>query len=129
MEVHEVVDDSALQVVLDLVDYDSASHIDQLDICKVLLILIDCLVHLLVLLNAIAKVPARFFWILPHVVRRCGLNLHDVGHDDVFGVAFRFYVKGLHVVLLAFLSNPATARFGGIGRIQYCNNTLSAIKP
>ena len=77
MEIHEIIDDSALKVVLDLVDNDLLPNIYQFDVCKIFLILIDSLVDLLVSPDPIAEILTCDFWVLSLVVWRCGLDFHD----------------------------------------------------
>ena len=68
MKIHEVVHDSALQVILNLVDDDLLADIDQLHVCQVLFILIDCLINLLIVSYPVSKVQCSRFWVLAFVV-------------------------------------------------------------
>ena len=87
MEVHKIVDHPALQIVLDCIDDDLLAHVDQLDVCQILLVLVDGLVDLFVIPNAVPKVLCGLFWILAFVVGRGSLDLEDVGHDQSLVVA------------------------------------------
>ena len=112
MEVHEVIDDSALEVVFDLVDDDLSTDVDQLDVCKILLILVDGLVHLLVFLDPVAEVSTCDFRVLALVVWGCGLYFHDIRHDDVVIVAFRLDVQCLDTICFAALGDPSATSLG-----------------
>ena len=129
MEIHEIVDDAALQVVFDLVDDHLATDIDQLDIGEMLLILIDCLVNLLIFPDPVEEIATRVFRILPLVIRRRGFHLHDVCHYDIFIVTFGLDEQRLDAVRFAALCNPTTTGLGRIRSIQYGYHTLSTIEP
>lgn len=68
MQVHEIVYDAALEVVFDLVDDDLFSHVDELDICEVFLVFVNCFIDLFVVSNSIAEVFGGFFRVLTLVV-------------------------------------------------------------
>jgi hypothetical protein len=91
VEVHQVVYHTTLQVVLNLIDDDLLPHVDQLDVGEVPLILVDCLIDLFVVADTVAEIGSRLLWVLAHVVRRSRLHFQNVGHDQVFVVAFRLH--------------------------------------
>ena len=64
MKIHEVVNNSALQVILNTVDDDLLAHINQFHICQVLFILVDCLINLLIVSYAVPKVQCGGFRVL-----------------------------------------------------------------
>lgn len=112
MKIHQIVDDSTLQVVSYLVDNHLPAHVDQLHICEILLVFVNGLIHLFVVADPIPKIPGGNFGVLTLVVRRGGLDLQDVAHDDIFIVAFGFDVQGLDVVGFAALVDPPSTVFG-----------------
>lgn len=112
MKIHEIVNDSTLQVVSYLVDHNLSAHIDQLHICEILLVFVNGLIHLFIVADPISKIPGGNFGVLTLVVGRGGLDLQDVAHDDVFIVAFGLDVQGLDVVGFAALVNPPSAVLG-----------------
>lgn len=79
-----------MEVVLDLVDNHLLAHIDQLDVCEIALILVDRLVDLLVVSDAVSEVRCSYFWVLSYVVWRRGLDFQNVAHNQILVVAFRF---------------------------------------
>ena len=129
MEIHEVVDDSALQVVLYLVDDDLLAHIDQFHICQVLFILIDCLVHLFIIPYPVAKVHCSCFWILAYIVGRCGLDLQDVCHDGLFGIALGFNIERLDAVGFTALTDPSSSSLCRICSVQYGDSSSICLEP
>jgi hypothetical protein len=88
MEIHKEVDNTALQVILDLVDDDLMSDVDQLDVGQVSFVFVNGFVHLFVVSDSVSEVLCSGFWVLPSVVRGCGLNFENIAHDDVFIIAF-----------------------------------------
>lgn len=128
MQVHEVVDDATLEIVLDTVDDDLLANIHQFQVGVVVLILvaINSLVDLFVVLDPIAKVLSRLFWILALVVGACQLDVTDVGHDGLFIIAFAFDKQNFDAMGSARIIDPFTAFLGGIGRIQNANNAAGA---
>ena len=68
MEVHQVVHNPTLEVVLYLIDNDLLSDIDELNVRKIALILVYCLVNLLVVANAVAEVCCSLLGVLANIV-------------------------------------------------------------
>ena len=76
MQVHQVVDNSRLKISLDVVDDDLAAHVDQLDICQI--VLRDRLIGLSVVDDSRLEVFDRLFWIHVLVIGGFQLDGHDV---------------------------------------------------
>ena len=129
MEVHKIVDDSTLKVVLDLIDNNLTPYVNQLDVCKVLLIVIDGLVNLLICLDPTKKIFACNLGILSRVVWRCSLDFHDIRPDNVLIVTFRLHIKRLDILGFTLFSDPAATSLGGVGGIEYGNYTLLIVEP
>ena len=87
MQVHQIVDNPTLQVVLNAIDDDLLADIHELQIRKITLGLINCLVNLLVIFDAITEVLSSYLGVQPYVVWRCSLDLQNIAHDQVFIVA------------------------------------------
>ena len=68
MEVHEVVNHTALQVILYLVDDDLLTDINEFDVRQVFFIFINCLVYFFIIANPVSKILSRNFRILSLVV-------------------------------------------------------------
>lgn len=128
MQVHEVVDNATLKIVLDTVDDDLLANIHQFQVCVAVLILvaINSLVDLFIVLDPSAKVLSRLFWILTLVVGACQLDVADVGHDGLFIITFAFDKQNLDAMSSARIIDPFTTLLGGIGRIQDANNAAGA---
>ena len=90
MEVLDVVDQSAGEVVFDLIDDYGRANVDELDVGVILLAIINSLINQLVVANAGAEILGSNFGILAPVVRRRRLDLADVVHDDLFIITQRF---------------------------------------
>lgn len=87
MQVLKVVDQTAGQVILDLVDDDKRAHIDQLDVGVVLLVLIDRLIDFFVVADAIAEIFCSGFRVLTLIIWRRRLDFEDVVHDEALIIA------------------------------------------
>ena len=129
MEIHKVVYNSTLQVILYLIDNDLLAHIDQLDVSQVLFFLIDCLIDLFVVSYPVSKVQCRRFWVLAFVIGRCGLDLHNVRHNGLFRVTLGLHIERLDVVGFAALSDPSSSSLCRIGSIQYSHNASIFLEP
>lgn len=130
MKVHEVVDDSALKIVLDAVDDDALANVHDLQIGKVALVLIpiDCHVDLFILLDAVPKVFNSLLRIGACVIGRSGLDVENVCHDDVLVVAKRLYKECFNALLVIPVLDPASAGFGAVGGIQNGYDTLAVLE-
>ena len=129
MEVHQIIDDSTLKVVLDLIDNNLTPYVNQLDVCKVLLIVPNCLVNVLVCLDSTEKIFACNLRILSFVVWGRSLDLHDIRPDYILIVTFRLHIKRLDILGFALLGDPTATSLGGVGGIEYGNYTLFTVEP
>jgi hypothetical protein len=129
MQIHQVVHDSALEVVLNLVDNDLFANVDQLDICEVTLILVYCLINLFVVSNAIAEIGRGNLRVLADVVWGRRLDFQYVAHDEVFVVAFGLDEESLDIVRSASFLYPPSSALCRVCRIQNCNQPLALGKP
>jgi hypothetical protein len=88
VEIDEVVDKAAGEIVLDEVDDNSVTDVDELDIRVTSFGLVDGLIDLLIVRDSLSKVSCCFFRILAGIVGRRGLHFQDVAHNQFFVVAF-----------------------------------------
>lgn len=128
MQIHEVVDNTTLEIVLNAVDDDLLANVHQLQVGVAVLIAVgvNSLVDFFIVLDAIAKVLGRFFWILAAVVGACQLDVTNVGHDGLFIIAFAFDKQHLDAMGSARIPDPFASLLGGIGRIQDANDAAGA---
>lgn len=129
MEVHEVVDDSALEVVFDLVDDDLLAHIDQLHVCQVLLVLVDGLVDLLIVPYPVPKVQRSRFWILTLIIGRRCLDFHDVCHDGLFRITLGLNIERFDAIGLAAFTHPSSSSLCRICSVEYSHNPPICLEP
>jgi hypothetical protein len=123
VQIHEVVDDTTLQVILDQVDDALFANIQDLQIRQVTLVLANCLVDLLVVANTVAEVLGCLLGVLALIVGGCGLDLEDIAHNQVLIIALAFDKKGLNAFGVATILDPSTALLRGVGRIQDGNDS------
>jgi len=109
MQVHEIVNNPTLQVVLNRIDDNLLAHIHNFQVCKIALILIDCLVDLLVVANTLTEILCSRLGILAFVVGGGGLDFEDIAHDQLFVVAFALNEQCLDSVFVAALLDPTAA--------------------
>jgi hypothetical protein len=128
VQVHQVVDNSALKVVLNSVDDDLLPHVHDLEVSIVVLILVpvDSLVHLLIISNAIAEILSGLFRILALIVRARCLNVADVGHDEILIVALTLDEQDLNAVARTSVHDPPAAFLGGVGSVQDADDAAMA---
>ena len=129
MEIHEVVDNSTLKVVLDLVDDDLLAHIDQLHVRQVLLVLIDRLVNLLVIAYSVPKIQRSRLRILALIVWRGSFDLDDVCHDGLFRITLGLHIERLDVVGVATLTHPPSSSLCRVCSIQYSHRSTVFLEP
>ena len=129
MKVHEIVDDSALEVVFDLVDDDLLAHIDQLYVCQVLLILIDGLVNLLIIPYPVPKVQCSRFWILTLIIGRRCFDFHNICHDGLFRIALRLNKERFDAIGLAALAHPSSSSLRRICSVEYSHDPPICFEP
>jgi hypothetical protein len=120
MQIHEVVDDATLQVVLDAVDNDLLAGIHDLEIGVFILvsITVNRLVDPLVMTYAVTKILSGGFRVLTAVVGACGLDITDIGHYGVLIVAFALDKEDLYAVSGAYVGDPFATVLCGIGSVK-----------
>lgn len=113
---------------MNAVDDDLLANIHQFQVSVAILVMVcvNGLVDLFIVLDSIAKVLGRIFWILAAVIRACQLDVTNVGHDDLFIIAFAFDKQNLNAMGCARIPDPFTTLLGGVGRIQNANNAAGA---
>lgn len=128
MQIHQVIDNSTLQVILNPVDDDLLANVHDFEIRVVALISvsIDGLVHFFVVSDAVSEVLRSFFRVLTLVIGTGRLHIPNVGHDYILVVAFALHKQYFDAMLFTCFNNPFTALFGGIGRIQDTNSAAGA---
>ena len=129
MQVHQVVYHTALKVIANLIDDDLFSNIDQLDVRESLFVLVDGLVDLLIVADAVTEVLGCYLGILILVVGRSCLDLQNIAHDDLLIIALGLNKHGMDVVGLALLVDPLAAGFGRIGSIQHGDDSFARVEP
>lgn len=88
MKVLDVVDQPTGKVILNLINDDGRPDIDEFDVGEVLLVIVNGLIDLLVIANAVTEIESSNFRVLPLVVRRRCLDFQDVVHDQVFVITY-----------------------------------------
>lgn len=129
VEVLDVVHQAAGEVVLYLVDDDSRTDVDELDVGVRLLIVVDGFVGLFVVANAVAEVHSRQLRVLALIVRRGSLDFEDVVHDEILVIADGLDEESLDVSLAAPLVDPLAAFLGRVGGVQDSDYTLAGFEP
>jgi hypothetical protein len=131
VQVHQVIYNAGLEVVVDLVDDDLSTNIHNLDICEVLLVALRIygLIDLLVVADAIPKVEGRSLGIGALVVGRGGLDLEDVGHDERLVVAAGLDIQRVDALLGALVVDPASAHACRVRGVEDGNGALTASEP
>lgn len=129
MKVHKIVNDSALEVVFDLVNDDLLAHIDQLYICQVPLVLIDGLVYLLIVPYAVPKVQCSRLWILTLIIGRRCFDFHDICHDGLFRITLRLNKESFDAVGLAALAHPSSSSLCRICSVKYSHDPPICFEP
>jgi hypothetical protein len=125
MQIHEVVNDTTLQVVRNPVDDDLLADIHDFQIRKVIFIavFVDRLIHLFVHADAISEILRSSLGVLALVVGTRRLYIADVGHDESLIVAFALHKQHLNSFLVARVQNPSPALLGGIGCVENADYT------
>ena len=129
MQVHQEVTDPALQIIPDTVQDDATTDVDEFDVGEAILRLVDGLVDLFVVANSITKVLDGHVGVQALVVGAGGLDLEDIGMDDLFIVAFGLDEHGGDALGGATIMNPPAAGFGGVGGIQDGHQALTVGEP
>lgn len=125
VQIHEIVDDATLKVILDAVDDDLLAHVHELEVGVFVLITIavNGLVNLLVHLDAIAEVLRRILGILTAVVRASRLDITNVGHDEILVIALALDKDDLDAMTGASLQHPLATLLCRVGSIKDTDNT------
>ena len=118
VQVHEVVDHAALQVILYPVDDDLAADVDDLAVRHVALILVQRLVHPFIHPYPLPEILGRLFRILTLVVGTRGLDFEDIAHDDVLFIALALHKDRLDVLRITALFDPPPAVFRRVGCVE-----------
>lgn len=129
MQVHQVIDDPTLQVVLDTVDDDLLADIHNFQVCEVTLIGINCLVHLLVVTDAVAEVLGRNFGVLTSVVGGRGLYFENIAHDELLVVTLALDKQSLNTFSITSLLDPPTSFLGAVSSIKDGDYSILLLEP
>lgn len=128
MEVHEVVDDSALEIIPDSANDDLLANIHDLQVSQMRLLAlgVDGAVHLLIITNTVAEIKGGSLRVLAAIVWAGSLDIANVGHDELLIVALALNEKNLNSILIANLQNPLATLQSRVGSIEYTDNTARA---
>ena len=114
---------------MDPVDDDLASNVDDLAVCHVGLVLVQCLVDLLVHCDSLSEVERRLFWVLPFVVGAGRLDLTNVGHDHILVLALALNEQRLDSLGIADVLDPAAATLGAVCGVEDRNEVVLSFEP
>jgi hypothetical protein len=108
MEVHEVVNDSTLEIVPNSTDDDLLANVHDLKVSQMRLLAfgINSAVHFLVIANTVAEIKSGSLGVLAAVIWASGLNIANIGHDELFIIALALNKKNLDAIFVANLQNP-----------------------
>jgi len=109
MQIHQIVHNPTLQVILNRIDDNLLAHIHNLQIRKIILVLINRLVHLFVVANTVSEILCSLLRILANIVGRRGLDFENIAHDQLFIVAFALNEQCLDSVFVAALLDPTAS--------------------
>ena len=112
MQIHQIVNHPALQIVLYPIDDDLAPNINDLAVGHIRLVLIQSLVYPLVHSYPLSEVLCRLLGILPLVVGACCLYFENVAHDHIFLVALALHEQRFDTLGIAALLDPTSSVFG-----------------
>ncbi len=129
MQIHQIVHHPALQVVLYPVDDDLTPNIDDLAVCHIRLVLVQCLVDPLIHLDSLSEILRCRFRVLSHVVWARRLHLHDVRHNQLLIIALGLNEQGLNALGVAALLDPTSPRLGAVRRIEDGNQMAGGAEP
>lgn len=108
MEVHEVVNNSTLKIVSNSTDDDLLANIHDLKVSqmRLLALSINSAVDFLVVANTVAEIKSGSLGVLAAVIWASGLNIANIGHDELLIIAFALNEKNLDAILVANFENP-----------------------
>lgn len=104
-------------------------HIDDFAIRQVRLVFIQRLIHTFVHPYPLPEVLGCLFWILSLVVRRGGLHLQDIAHDQVLFITLALNEQCCDVFRVAAFLDPATSCFGTVRGIEDSNEVSGRFEP
>lgn len=123
VEIHQIVDNTTLEIVLDTVDDTLLADIHKLQICQVILRLVNSLVDLLIIGDTVTEILCSLLGVHSDVVWGGCLDFQDIAHDKVLVVALGLDIHGLNTGLVTFCLDPAAARLGRVSSIEDCNDS------
>jgi len=131
VQVHEEVNNAALQVVLDTVDENLSTNVHDLEVGKIVLItiLIDGLVDLFVMTNPLSEILRGFLRILANIIGAAGLNVADVGHDQFFVVALGFHKQDFNSLAANLVEHPFAALFCAVCSVEDAHDAALLFEP
>ena len=131
VDVHDPVDDLALEVALVLVDDILLPSIVELDKCQVALRLLgDGLINLLVVADPLQEVDDGLVGLHPLVVRTVDLDLPHVGLDNVIRGADTLEEDALEVILDDYPGEHIVPPLpGGVGRVKDGHVSVARLEP
>ena len=122
MQIHQIVHNPTLQIILNSIDDHALAHIHDLQVCHIILLRINGLINLLVIANAVPEILRSFLGVLPNVVGGCSLDLEDIGHDELLVVAFALHKQGFDSFFVAAFFDPSSAGFGRVRGVKDGND-------
>lgn len=128
MKIHEIVNNSTLQIILDPVDDNLLADIEHFEVCVLVLvaITINGRVNPLVHLDPISEVHGCCFWILTLVIGTGQLDVTDVCHDEFLIVTFALDEQDLNPVGSACIKDPFASVLCRIGGVEDANHATRA---
>jgi hypothetical protein len=122
VQVHEIVYNPTLQVILNAIYNNLLSHIHNFQVREIALVLINCLINPLIIPYAVSEILRSFLWIYALVVGGGSLDLEDVAHDEVLVIALALNEQCLDTLFVTSILDPASAFFGTIGGVEDRNH-------
>lgn len=129
MEVHEIVHDSTLKVVLQSVDDDLAANVDDLAVCQIRFVLVERLIHPLIHSYPLSKVSRCLFWILTNIVWTRRLDFLDIAHNEIFILALALDKECLYTLGITSVLDPPSSRLRTVRGIKDGYDMTRRAKP
>ena len=114
---------------MDSIDDALLANVHNLEVCEIVLGVINCLVDLLIVANAVSEILGSLLGVLANVVWRSGLDLKNVAHNEIFIVALALNKQCLNSLLVAALLDPAASLLGAVGGIEDGNDSVLLLEP